>query len=138
MESALNRLGPLISPKLRRRETTWLIENRGSASVSENGVQLILGISLHRIRRGTEELEFECTLRVPSLERLRELLELKDRALLEELSRGQDLIRMPTSWFQTEKSRATQRLVGEGSDKSELKKVCWTDSRQIRSTLRPA
>jgi len=99
VESALSRLGPLIPPKPRRQGRTGLIENRGSASASGYGVHLITGISGHRIRWGTKEFEFKCTLRVPSLERLQELLAMKDRALQEELSSGKDLIRMPTSWF---------------------------------------
>jgi hypothetical protein len=96
--------------ELSQRVIVWIASGygahliRGSASASVYVAYLITGISRHRIRWGTEELEFKCTLRVPSLERLQELLELKDRALQEELSNGKDLIRMPTSWFPTERS----------------------------------
>ena len=99
VEKAYLKLGPLIHPRVRSKRKIQALEDRGSASAAERGCALVAEVLKHEEGSSPEETIYCCKLQVPTRERIQSLGQLGDRALMQELRKGLDLIRMPTSWW---------------------------------------
>jgi hypothetical protein len=99
IERAHQKLGPLIHPHVSGKRKCQALEDRGSASAADRGLALVTEVIEHVAGSTPEETIFCCKLQVPTRARIEHLNTLQDKPLMQELSKGLDLIRMPKGWW---------------------------------------